>query len=86
MSAYVDFDRHILDGRYSTSARLVECPDCREETLVQVETEFGHSYCDQDCCKHCGREFTGDEPEREDEPPEPEPPDFDDGPDDRDTW
>jgi len=67
-------DRWITGGRYSSCAMQVTCPACGEETFVVSETEYGSTEWNPAECgnKACGREFTGDEDWREDEPPEPE--------------
>lgn len=69
-------DAWITGGRYSKSVGQVTCP-CGEVTTVVTETEYGATEWDVNECK-CGREFTGDEPWADAEPPEPDYPDYDD--------
>lgn len=54
-------DRWITDGRYSSTVALITCPDCEEQTMVTIESEYGGSTWDPGECK-CGREFNGEEP------------------------
>ena len=55
-------------GCYRSTLLLVQCPDCAEWTRVVSETEYGASEWDKDVCGGCGRTFTGDESQEDDEP------------------
>jgi len=70
-------DAWITSGRYSASWAWVTCRACDEQTLVHCETEYGATTWSPEECKHCDRPFDGDEPWEEDEPPVPEPDDWD---------
>ena len=54
-------------GRRVRNLILVQCPDCEEWTRVAAETEYGASEWDKDVCGGCGRTFTGNEKQEDDD-------------------
>jgi hypothetical protein len=72
-------DAHITGGRYSSCPMRVRCAECDEWTAVVAETEYGATTWTPEECgnPNCGAAFEGDEDWVDDEPPEPEPRDYD---------
>ena len=57
----VDLDNHITSGRYRSEYLLVTCFNCRNNTVVEAETEYGATTWTPEECSNCLEPFEGDE-------------------------